>query len=339
MAIYLIVGILIGAGVLYLCLRKKLISVQIDNTELIENQKRLIDQEQRLKESVREQQIQSNEVKDRLELLRWAENKEQEHLQKLQDEAKKLGDNYYEAEIEKAKAKIDGETRALEQDLAQAKKDCESAYLEVLQDSLAQYLNKDTELKAKLEQEKIEAQEIKEAIQDLVAKMAAAVEVNKRLELDRTAKDFYQLQLSEADRDEIGRLRQVSNFLRDKEPLNKVIYKTYYEKPYNALVGRVIGSQKKCGIYKITNIDNGMCYIGQSVDVAERWRQHIKRAVGAETVTRNKLYPAMFSLGPENFTFELVEECDSAKLNEREKYWIDYCKSKEFGYNSTSGGA
>jgi group I intron endonuclease len=75
------------------------------------------------------------------------------------------------------------------------------------------------------------------------------------------------------------------------------------------MIGRVLPNRKIMGIYKITNLDNGMCYIGQSVDVADRWRQHVKRGVGAEPVTQNKLYPAMKSIGVENFMFELVEEC------------------------------
>jgi hypothetical protein len=29
----------------------------------------------------------------------------------------------------------------------------------------------------------------------------------------------------------------------------------------------------------------------------------------------------MLSLGVENFTFEIVEECDRTLLNEREDYW------------------
>ena len=29
-----------------------------------------------------------------------------------------------------------------------------------------------------------------------------------------------------------------------------------------------------CGIYKIGNKVNGKCYIGQSIDIKRRWRQH-----------------------------------------------------------------
>jgi hypothetical protein len=60
------------------------------------------------------------------------------------------------------------------------------------------------------------------------------------------------------------------------------------------------------------------------VDIAERWRQHIKRGVGAETPTRNKLYPAMLSIGVENFTFEVIEECDRTQLDEKEDFYQEF---------------
>lgn len=121
--------------------------------------------------------------------------------------------------------------------------------------------------------------------------------------------------------------------MRNAEPINKVIWKVYYEKPYTDLIGRVIGSGTHTGIYKITNIENNMCYVGQAANLSERWRQHIKRGVGAEAPTRNKLYPAMEEFGVENFTFEVIEECDRAKLDAQEDYWQEYFKAKEFGYS------
>ena len=60
-------------------------------------------------------------------------------------------------------------------------------------------------------------------------------------------------------------------YLRDQDTLNKVIYKIYYENPVNDLIGRVIG-KKQGGIYKITNIHNGKCYVGQAVNFANRWK-------------------------------------------------------------------
>lgn len=45
----------------------------------------------------------------------------------------------------------------------------------------------------------------------------------------------------------------------------------------------------------------------------------------------------MQKYGPENFTFELLEKVSRDKLNEREMYWINFYKSKEFGLNSQKG--
>ena len=90
----------------------------------------------------------------------------------------------------------------------------------------------------------------------------------------------------------------------------------------------------RSGIYRLVlKSDENICYVGQAVNIADRWKQHIKRGVGADPPTRNKLYPAMLSTGVENFTFEIIEECSREQLNEREQYWQDYFKAKEFGYS------
>ena len=46
------------------------------------------------------------------------------------------------------------------------------------------------------------------------------------------------------------------------EVLGKVMWKVYYEKPYTDLCGRLFNKPNICGIYKITNINNKMCYVG-----------------------------------------------------------------------------
>lgn len=161
----------------------------------------------------------------------------------------------------------------------------------------------------------------------------AAVAAAKRAEEMKDQQDYYRIQLSAADLHEIELLREVEPYLRDKEPLNKVIWKYYYEKPTTDMIGRVVGSGVHTGIYKLTEIATGKCYVGQAANIADRWKQHIKRGVGAEAPTRNKLYPAMIAAGPENFTFEVIEECTRALLDEREDYWQDYFKAKEFGFS------
>ena len=201
------------------------------------------------------------------------------------------------------------------------------------QDYLATLKSLTENLNHTLEEKKVEISKAEETLADLQDKVNAATEVDKRALEIREQADFYKLQISDQDLHEIQELKKIIPFLRDQEPLNKVIWKVYYEQPYTALVGRVVGATIKTGIYKITNLQNGMCYVGQSTNIAERWRQHIKRGLGAETPTHNKLYPAMGAIGVENFSFEIIEECDRSSLNEREQYWQDFYNAKTFGYS------
>jgi outer membrane murein-binding lipoprotein Lpp len=164
-------------------------------------------------------------------------------------------------------------------------------------------------------------------------KRAAAIEDAKRQEEMKTQSEFYRLQISTEDLDDICELKQVEKKLSKKEVLNKLIYKVYFEKSYTDLIGRVVGKETKTGIYKITNTLNQKVYIGQAVNIAERWKQHIKRALGAEPLTQNKLYPAMQKDGVWNFTFEIVEICEKSQLNEREQYWQQFFGAKEYGYS------
>ena len=41
--------------------------------------------------------------------------------------------------------------------------------------------------------------------------------------------------------------------------------------------------------------------------------------------------------GPENFTFEILEEVPRQQLNEREKYYIGFYQTVKFGLNVLKG--
>lgn len=91
----------------------------------------------------------------------------------------------------------------------------------------------------------------------------------------------------------------------------------------------------KKDIYKITNLINGKCYIGQTTNSKRRFLEHKAKGYGNE---KNKvLYYAFDKYGIENFTFEVIES-QIENYNEREKYWIRYYDSFENGYNQTEGG-
>lgn len=179
------------------------------------------------------------------------------------------------------------------------------------------------------------ARQLEETLTTLREKVSAATALAKQQAADENYEQFHCLQLSEQDIQEINKIETaiVGVSPLAANAVHKVIWKVYYEKPYTDLIGRVCGSDIKTGIYKITNTENKMCYVGQAVNIAERWKQHIKRAVGAEERTNNKLYPAMDRVGPWHFTFEIIEEVPREKLSEREDYWQDFYQAKEYGYS------
>lgn len=254
-------------------------------------------------------------------------------LSDLDAQAKNAAENYKKAHFDK----VDSEIKLKEKEatidyqnyknfIEKSKGDAVKEYLITLGDLVKYYQNKITSYSLSTEQ-------ASKKLADLESKLAAAVAADKRKFEEENKKDYYRLIVPEEDLKEISKIREIIPYFRHPEPLNKVIYKYYYEKPYNDLIGRVLGSKTYTGIYKITNLINGMCYVGQAVNLSERWRQHIKRGLGAETPTNNKLYPAMQKFGVENFSFEMIEECERSKLNEREDYWQEYFKAKEFGYS------
>lgn len=214
----------------------------------------------------------------------------------------------------------------LKQKFLKAKEDAQNEYLIVLSEQAKTFSDESV-----LANEQII--ELRKELQEYKSKYAAAVEEYKRTQEMTEKQMFYRLQLSQIDIDEIKKIEEVGQYLRDSRPISKVIWAVYYNHAYTDLVGRVIGNGRHTGIYKLTNITNGMTYIGQAVDIAARWKQHIKCALGADPAPNNKLYPAMQEVGPENFTFEVIEECEPEALDEREQYWQDFYKAKEFGYS------
>ena len=249
------------------------------------------------------------------------------------EDLEKVKSELYSAQEELAQASFEKALERMAQEIQEARNQYEEQYTQTLKEA-AEAVQEQIQEKTKALQVLLEEFEtVKQLMEQEKNQVNAAVEANKRAEAERTEKDFYRLNIPEIDLAEIEKLKEVLPYVRHPEALNKALWKVYYEKPYTDLVGRVIGNQQITGIYKITNITNQMCYVGQAVNIAERWKQHIKRGMGAETPTKNKLYPAMMSFGVENFTFEIIQECKKSELDEREDYWQDFFKAKEFGYS------
>lgn len=89
------------------------------------------------------------------------------------------------------------------------------------------------------------------------------------------------------------------------------------------------------GIYKIQNNINQKIYVGQSVNIETRWKQHI---CCSETESQYPIHRALRKYGIENFSFSVLEECKMSELNNKEIEWISKLNSYEEGYNCTRGG-
>jgi group I intron endonuclease len=88
------------------------------------------------------------------------------------------------------------------------------------------------------------------------------------------------------------------------------------------------------GIYCIQNSLDSKSYIGSSVNIIARWKEH-KRYLRRNIHENSYLQNAVNKYGMKNFEFKILEECSKEKLLEREQYYLDLYKSydSKFGYN------
>lgn len=97
------------------------------------------------------------------------------------------------------------------------------------------------------------------------------------------------------------------------------------------------------GIYKFENKINHHIYIGQSINISQRYKDHLNRYrnnFSSNNEYDSAIHRALRKYGLENFSFEIIEECpdDTIILNEREIFWITHYDSYNNGYNETPGG-
>lgn len=180
--------------------------------------------------------------------------------------------------------------------------------------------------------------QIKFAVQNKQTDYDNLIAPFKLLEKEQQEKQFYCIQIPELEREDIHfLLTTVSPQVRNKDVIPKLVWSEYIQKPTQELMKRV-GIEDAPGIYKITNTKTNKCYVGKSTKVRQRLIDHIKGAVGISTIADQRIHHAMLDEGLWNWTFEKICDCDKDQLNEKEKYYISFFKSQEWGYNIASGG-
>lgn len=182
-----------------------------------------------------------------------------------------------------------------------------------------------------------EIKTIKSELEEERIKRATINEEILRQKQIEEQQDFYRIQLDPNEIGDIEILRDTARRLQRPEIINKIIWSGYYQKPLAELRKRLLPNGDISGVYKITRLKTNEIYIGQTTSIDKRWQEHTKSALGVGTLASSQLHRVMASDGPENFTFEILEEVPKDKLRERESYYIDFYDSKNYGLNSVTG--
>lgn len=314
--------------------------------------------------------LRKDEIKDYFKEEWSREENELDNRLRLKREAIKSESTKLESDFQVSKTELDGLLRQLEVQL----KEKEKRYNEVNQDlnlyregkmkeidgTAAEYeQRKRIEIEQILKQAELNANSsFNNQVDSYLARRAQMEseleEVQKSLEEERTKRavineeirrqreveeqqDFYKIQFSDEDRNDVEILRSVAPRLRHPEAINKVIWSAYYQKPLAELRKRLLPNGDVSGVYKITRLKTNEIYIGQTTSVDKRWQEHVKSALGVGTLASSQLHRVMAADGCENFTFELLEVVPKDKLRERESYYIDFYDSKTYGLNSVTG--
>ena len=160
----------------------------------------------------------------------------------------------------------------------------------------------------------------------------------KRIEQSKQEKLFYTIQLPEEYQEDIEfLLTAVAARVQHPDIISKLVWAEYVKPNLDETFKR-LEIKPEAGIYKLTSLINGKCYIGKSTNVKNRIGDHFKSVVGVKSIADQAVHHAILKEGFWNWRIEVITYCDKDKLNELEKYYIEFFKAQEFGYNKTGGG-
>ena len=292
-----------------------------DILEQYDNWKKGIQQErQNIERSLEERKQAVEEIIEQLESRRREAEKNYNDI--ITNEKEKINKEleFYQ------KNKIDGIESKLQFEFAEKTAAANKAHEELVASLMEQKKQKEYELAVLLEE-----------IDDFKKKQTVINEEILRRRQVEEQQEFFKIALDENSIRDIQILLSIREKLISRENLDKLIYDVYISKPVMEMIKRVLAGGAPSGIYKITRLKTGEIYIGKSTDVKKRWTEHCKTAFGVGSIAHSILHTTMKKDGIENFTFELLEEVPKDKLTEREKYWITFYDSKNYGLNMREG--
>lgn len=192
------------------------------------------------------------------------------------------------------------------------------------------------------EEEKQKAQEeLKRILSELEDYRLARETVNQAILREKEIQEkeeFYKIVILEDEKNDILILEEIKNKLKNKEALQKLIWEIFIKRPSLEMIKRITTGRKISGIYKVTYLKTGESYIGRSVDIGNRWVEHIKSSLSIGTIAHSSFHTRLEKDGVWNYTWEILEEVPKEKTNEREKYWINFYQTNKIGLNQRDGG-
>ena len=180
--------------------------------------------------------------------------------------------------------------------------------------------------------------EIQKSYNDEKSRYESLLEPIKNIQKENNLLLYKTIQLSEEDKKDIDFLiHEVSNKIRNKDLINKLIWSEYIQQKLDRTL-KDNNITEVSGIYKITNINNKKCYIGKSTNIKRRIIEHVKGALQISSISNQYIHDAMREEGLWNFTFEKIHDCAKDDLSKEEKYYIEFFDSTNYGYNISKGG-
>ena len=170
---------------------------------------------------------------------------------------------------------------------------------------------------------------LKSQLDDFRARQESVHEAILRQKQLEEKEDFYSLQVSENDKDDIAVLQRMDLKLHNRDVIPKLIWDLFIRRPAQEMIKRVTGGRSISGIYKIANKQTHEAYIGKTTDISTRWQNHLKTAVGLEGAAKSTLHTRLAADGIWNYTFEILEEVSKDQLSAREAFYIDLYGTKK----------
>lgn len=264
---------------------------------------------------------------------------QQGYTTKIKEAEKRLAS--IEEKIQQKEQQFNQKYNFEEQQIQSRLKDYEDLKRKTIDQQLEFFKLECNQQKSKYEQKlssiQQEVQAAAASLQTLKQTRKAAYQAILRQKEIKNKIDDYRLVPSNIQLSDIKKLEKVKLELAKPRILSMLIWQTYWQPLAKVKFPVILKDKTKMGIYKITNSQTGECYIGQAVDIYKRWNQHCKAGLGIDTPPGNKLYKAMQEYGLQNFTFEILLECNRDELNEKEKYFISLYQADTYGYNSNIG--